>query len=123
MDAIQNFLGIENNQVLIREYEIIGTDFEFLDPVNLGEGGRFVGVRFRKYPHEPDDTNKIRFIIIITLKEYFIHLLEEPVDTATWLKLNSLELILYILISSVLLMIIIVLIIILFHLSYTQETR
>ena len=86
MDALQNLLGVENNQVLIRKYEIIGTDFEFLDPVNLGEGARFVGVRFRKYPHEPDDTNKTRFINIFTLKEYFIHLLEEPVDTATWLR-------------------------------------
>ena len=88
MDALLNFLGVVNNQVLISKYEIIDTDFGFLDPVNLGEGGRFVGVRFRKYPHVSDDTNKIRFNIF-TLKEYFIHLLEEPVDTVTWLKIKQ----------------------------------
>ena len=26
LDTLQNFLGVVNNQVLIREYEIIGTD-------------------------------------------------------------------------------------------------
>ena len=89
MNALQNFLGVENNHVLIREYEIIGTEFEFYDPVNLGEGGRFIGVRFIKYPHKPHGTKQIRFINIFTLTEYFIHLLEEPVDTATWLRIKQ----------------------------------
>ena len=73
LDALQNFLGVVNNRVLIRKYEIMDTDFEFLDPVNLGEGGRFVEVRFRKYLHGPDDTNKIRFINIFTLNILYIY--------------------------------------------------
>ena len=46
VDALQNFLGIENNQILIRVYEITGIGFESI-----------VGALFRKHPHVPDDTN------------------------------------------------------------------
>ena len=69
LDALQNLFGVENNQVLIREYEIIGTDFGFLGSIHLDEGGRFVGPWFRKYPYETDDLNDFRFIDIFTLKE------------------------------------------------------
>ena len=30
LDALQNLFGVENNQVLIRKYEIIGTDYHSL---------------------------------------------------------------------------------------------
>ena len=63
LDALQNFLGVENNQVLIREYVIIDTDFSLLDTYI--------------------------FFQIFTLKEYFIHLLEEPVDDTTWLRIKQ----------------------------------
>ena len=39
--------------------------------------------------HVPDDTNTYEFIDIFTLKSYFIHLLEEPVDDVTWLKIKQ----------------------------------
>ena len=41
LDALQNFLGVENNQVLIREYEIIGIDFKYLIIIDPDEEGRF----------------------------------------------------------------------------------
>ena len=69
LDALQNLLGVVNNQVLIREYEIIRTDFCFASSVSrYGEGLRFVGARFRKHPHEPDDINTYYFFFIFTLK-------------------------------------------------------
>ena len=37
----------------------------------------------------PDDTNIYEFIDIFTLKEYFIHLLEKPVDDVTWLRIKQ----------------------------------
>ena len=44
---------------------------------------------FIEYPHELDDTNTYEFIDIFTLKEYFIHLLEEPVDDVIWLRIKQ----------------------------------
>ena len=87
LDALQNFLGVENNQVLIREYEIIGTDFGRF--ITYAEEGRVTNIVFVKYPRPRDDTNEFEFIDIFTLKEYFIHLLEEPVDTRTWLRIKQ----------------------------------
>ena len=82
MEALQNFLGVENNQVLIRKYEIIGTDFR---TYIAGEEGRAL---YNKYPllH---DTNGYEFINIFMLKEYFLHLLEKPVDDVTWLRIKQ----------------------------------
>ena len=59
------------------------------------------------------------FIDIFTLKEYFIHLLEDPADDVTWLRIKQPGTYTIFLISSV----IMIMILILFHLSYTQETR
>ena len=64
LDALQNFLGAVNNQVLIRKYEIIGTDFR---TYIVGEEGRAL---YNKYPLL-DDTNDYKFINIFMLKEYF----------------------------------------------------
>ena len=36
LDALQNLFGVENNQVLIRKYEIIGTDFRHI--TSAGDG-------------------------------------------------------------------------------------
>ena len=44
---------------------------------------------FRKHSHEPDDINTYGFFDIFFLKEYFIHLLEEPVDDVTWLRIKQ----------------------------------
>ena len=102
LDALQNLFGVEYNQVLIRKYEITGLGFEYV-------GGNL----FRKHPHEPDDTNTYGLFDIFTLKEYFIHLLEEPVDDVTWLrnKQPGTYTIHFDLIPNC------------FSLSYTQETR
>ena len=92
LDALLNLLGVVNNKVLIREYEIIGTDFEHNVRLRIDEEGRNIGTSFlfRKHPHVPDDSNEFRSIVdTFTLKEYFIHLLEEPVDDITWLRIKQ----------------------------------
>ena len=73
LDAFQNLFGAENNQVLIREYEIIGTDFERFFRARIDTEGGNIGTSFlfRKYLRVPDDTNEFGFIDIFTLKEYF----------------------------------------------------
>ena len=38
-DALQNLFGVENNQILIRKYEIIGTDFRCI--TSAGDGSVF----------------------------------------------------------------------------------
>ena len=60
--------------------------------LRIDEEGRVIGTSFlfRKYPHVPDNTNEFRAIVdIFTLKEYFIHMLEEPVDDITWLRFKQ----------------------------------
>ena len=118
MDALQNLFGVENNQVLIRKYEITGADIDrYVRLRNDEEGGNIVTFWFIKYPHAPDDTNTYEFIDISTLKEYFIHLLEEPVDDITWLRIKQpgTYTIHFALILSGY--------IVLFYLSYTQKTK
>ena len=78
LDALLNISGVENTQVLIRKYELINTDFEHVG-----------GALFSKYPRAPDDINEFRFIYSFTLKEYFLHLIEEPADGITWLKIKQ----------------------------------
>ena len=78
LGALQNLLAVVNNQVLIRKCEITGLDFEYVGD-NL----------FRKYPCTRDDINELRFIDILPLKEYFIHLFEKPADTVTWLNIKE----------------------------------
>ena len=44
---------------------------------------------FIKYPIRLDDTNTYEFIDMYTHKEYFLHLLEEPVDDYTWFRIKQ----------------------------------
>ena len=88
MDALQNFLGVDNNQILIRKYEIIGTAFGYNLPESADERG-IIDIRFRKHSCQPDDTNTYKFINIFTFKEYLIDLLEKPVDDVTWLRIKQ----------------------------------
>ena len=81
LDALLNLLVVENNQVLIRVYELIDTDTEHLGIIHTDVGERIIGVLFRKYPREPDDLNDFEFFDILTLKENFIHLFEELLKT------------------------------------------
>ena len=87
----KTFLGVENNQVLIRKYEIIGADFEKLTTPLIDKRGRHIGtsVLFVNRHLVPTLTNPHEFIDIFTLKEYFFHLLEKPVDDVTWLRIKQ----------------------------------
>ena len=49
LDALQNLFGVENNQVFIRKYKIIGADFEHNTRLRIDEEGR-TSFLFRKYP-------------------------------------------------------------------------
>ena len=69
LDALQNFLGVVNNRLLIRKYEITGLGFEYVGEYHRDERGRAVDVRFSKYPHGQDDTNTFGFFYIFILKE------------------------------------------------------
>ena len=42
-----------------------------------------------KYPREPDEINDLEFLYILTFKENFIHLFEEPVDNFTRLRIKQ----------------------------------
>ena len=88
LDALQNFLGVENNQISIRKYEIIDADFGYNRSEGADERG-IIDIRFRKHSRQPDDTNTYKVIDIFALKEYFIHLLEKPVDDVTWLRIKQ----------------------------------
>ena len=66
----KTFLGVENNQELIRIYELTDTDTERVIRLPLDERGQFIEM--------------------FTLREYFIHLFEESVDTVTWLRIKQL---------------------------------
>ena len=63
VDALQNLLGVENNQVLIRKYEIIGTDFcfAFSKTRRYGEEMKFVDAMFSKHPYGPTDIDNYDF--------------------------------------------------------------
>ena len=89
LDALQNLFGVENNQVLIRAYELTDTDIEHVIITLIDVRGGIIEALFRKHQHEPDDINEFRFIDMFTLKEYFIHLLEEPVDFYIWLRIKQ----------------------------------
>ena len=87
-DALQNFLGVVNNQVLIRKYEI-DTLFRSLREAFHTEKGNIVpSLVFRKFPLVRDDTNAHEFIDMFRLKEYFLHLFEEPADDVTWVRIK-----------------------------------
>ena len=61
LDALQNLIGVVNNQVLIREYEIIGGDF-------ADDSRRINGALFRKYPRPPNEKIDFDFFYLFTLK-------------------------------------------------------
>ena len=88
LDALQNFFGVENNQLLVRKYELIGEDFESSRVARIHTERGHIGTSFlfRKYPLVSDDINNYEFIDVFTLKEYFFHLFEEPVDDVTWFR-------------------------------------
>ena len=56
LDALQNLLGVENNQVLIRKYEIIGADFVFA--FSTASRDR---VMFSKQPYDQTDIGNYEF--------------------------------------------------------------
>ena len=89
LDVLQNLLRVENNQVLLWKYKLIGGDFEPGGGFRLDEGGRIIKACFIKYPNEPGDISNFEFFEffdILTLKEKFmLHLFEEPVDNITTL--------------------------------------
>ena len=70
LDVLQNLLGVENNRVLIRKYEL-DADFEKLATthhITAGEWRIEPLAWLRKHPHVPDDTNEFGFIDILLLK-------------------------------------------------------
>ena len=92
MDALQNLFGVENNQVLIRKYEIIGVDFEHAGVVygNVNDRESYVvDDKFKKYPPGSDDFADYECIDIVMLKEFVFHLLEKPVDDVKWLRIKQ----------------------------------
>ena len=89
LDALLNLLGVENNQVLIRVYELIDTDIEHLGMIRTDVGERIIRALFRKYLREPDEITDLDCFVILTFRENFIHLFEAPVDNFTWLRIKQ----------------------------------
>ena len=75
LDALQNLFGGENNQVLIRKYEIIDTDFKHFIRLRIDEEGTNTGTSFlfRKHPHEPDDTNTYKYFNLLLKNILYIY--------------------------------------------------
>ena len=92
MGALLNLLGVENNQVLLRKYELIEADFTYIGGSRHDERGSILGALFRKYPHLLDENPRPPGEIIdsFTLTENFmIHLFGESVDDITWLRIKQ----------------------------------
>ena len=92
LDALQNLLGIESNQVLFRKYELLDADFyEYYSLAGADEGT--IRSYFIKYPSAPDvfdaPDDGSDFFGIFTLKEYFLQLFGEPVDDSIWLRIKQ----------------------------------
>ena len=88
LDALQNFLGVVTNQVLIRVHEVTDADFSIYI---TSEEERYIGIlfSFRKHPLKFDDIDYYKFFDMFTLKECFVHLFEEPADDVTWLRIKQ----------------------------------
>ena len=71
LDVFQNLFGVDNNQVLIREYEIIGTDFELNSWESTDE--KITRAYFMKYLHEPTDIDTYDFFKLLLLKILYIY--------------------------------------------------
>ena len=86
MDALQNLFGVENNQVLIRKYEITGTDFHSLREAIYTER-RIIGPSIVL-----ENIHKIltimNLLIYLCLKNIF-RLFEEPADDVVWLRIKQ----------------------------------
>ena len=78
LDALLNLLGVENNQVLIRVYELIDTDIRFAN--DFGDVPVFI-----KYQLQPDENIEFEFLHL----KKILCLLEEPVDDITWLRIKQ----------------------------------
>ena len=89
LGAFLNLLGVVNNQVFIREYKITGTGFVYVSYERAQDSSRIIEALFRKYPLLPDEKIEFEFFELFTLKENFIHLLEEPVVSHTWLRIKQ----------------------------------
>ena len=59
LGAFLNLLGLVNNQVLKREYEITGTDFENISYERADDSSRIIEALFRKYPLQLDEKIRI----------------------------------------------------------------
>ena len=68
LDALQNFLEVVNNQVLIREYKMIG--WNFLTHNLIKRGTIVTSILFKILSHGPDIIH-YELIDIFTLEEYF----------------------------------------------------
>ena len=89
LDALLNLFGVENNQVLIRKYEIIGASFKSIrEVIHKKRGISESSLVFTRHPIV-DDHNTYEFIDTFTLKEYVFHLFEEPADDVTWLRIKQ----------------------------------
>ena len=97
LDALQNLFGVKINQVLIKKYELIDTYIEKSTTMHHG-GGRRIRTTFSfvKRPLIADTIedlggtiDEFEFVDMFTLKEYFIHLLEESADGVTWLRIKQ----------------------------------
>ena len=71
LDALQNFLGVVNNQVLIRKHKIDILFWSFRETIHTEMGNIGPTLVFRKFPLVSDNTNTYEFIDIFTLKKYF----------------------------------------------------
>ena len=87
LGAFLNLLGVVNNQVLIREYEITGTDFEHDSSIRFDNTRAYL----IEYPRVPDYIGTLDVFGIFTLKENFmLHLFEEvSVDNIAWLRIKQ----------------------------------
>ena len=69
LDALLNLLGVENNQVFIREYELIDADLEYIGRLQHDTRGRIIDALFLKYPRVPDDIVVFEYFNFLSLKK------------------------------------------------------
>ena len=69
LDALLNLLGVENNQVFIREYELIDADLEYIGRLQHDTRGRIIDALFMKYSRVPDDIVVFEYFNFLSLKK------------------------------------------------------
>ena len=72
LGSFLNLLEVVNNQVLIREYEITGTDFEHDSSIRNSSIRNKTRAYFREYPRVSDYIATIAIFGMFTLKENFM---------------------------------------------------